>query len=69
VYLGSPGASYSNTNSARWGESRCEVDIIPIPPGVIPEVPLTAALPASPVVLRDVTVFVVRLKRRHRRAA
>jgi hypothetical protein len=68
VYLGSPGASDSNTNSASWGESRCEVDVIPIPPGVIPEGPRAAAVALAAVVLGGTAVFVMPSKKRRRSA-
>ena len=70
IYIGPPpppNTPYTNANSALFVESRCEVAIVPIPPGIIPEAPLAAALPISAVALGGGAILVVRFRRRRRR--
>jgi hypothetical protein len=68
IYVSSiPTGGYTNANSALFSESRCEVAIVPIPPGIIPEAPLAAALPISAVALGGGAILVVRFRRRRRR--
>jgi hypothetical protein len=68
VYVGSPGTTYSNQDSAIFGEARCEVAIIPIPPGIIPEAPFAALLPLSALAVAGTATIVVRSRRRRRSA-
>lgn len=69
VYVGSPGSTYANLDSAVFAESRCEVAIIPIPPGIIPEAPLALALPISAAVIGGGGLIALRSTRRRRRSA
>jgi hypothetical protein len=66
VYVGSPGTTYSNQDSAIFGEARCEVAIIPIPPGIIPEAPFAALLPLSAIAIAGASIVGVRSRRRRR---
>jgi hypothetical protein len=62
VYVGSRPTSYT-TDGAIFAESRCEVGLMPIPPGVVPEAPLAALLPLSAAGIGGAVL----LMRRHRR--
>jgi hypothetical protein len=65
VYVGSRPTSYT-TDGAIFAESRCEVGLVPIPPGgVVPESPLAALLPISAVGIGG-AVLVMRRHRRRR---
>jgi hypothetical protein len=68
IYVGSPGATYGNQNSAIFSESRCEVALIPIPPGIIPEAPLAAIIPISAAAVGAGVIGVRRFRRRRRSA-
>jgi hypothetical protein len=66
VYVGSRPAGYT-TNGAIFGESRCEVGLVPVPPGgVVPESPLAALLPISAVGIGGVVLLMRRNRRRRR---
>ena len=69
VYIGSAGPTYTNLDSAIFAESRCEVAIIPLPPGIIPEAPLALALPISGAAVGGAGLIVVASRRRRRAAA
>lgn len=66
VYVNSPDTSYTNVDSAMFSESRCEVGIIPIPPGIIPESPLAVALPISAIGAGGVGIVALGARRRRR---
>jgi hypothetical protein len=64
VYVGSRPAGYT-TNGAIFGESRCEVGLVPVPPGgVVPESPLAALLPISAVGIGGAVLLMRRNRRR-----
>lgn len=68
IYSGTPGSTYSN-QGVILSESRCEVGVIPIPPGVVPESPLTATLPLSAIGVGGLALVAARSKRRRRLAS
>ena len=63
VYVGLPGALYSS-QGAIWAQSRCEVPIVPAPPGVIPQAPLAVVLPLSALGVGSAALVALRLRRR-----
>jgi hypothetical protein len=62
VYVGPPGTLYSS-QGAIWAQSRCEVPIVPAPPGVIPQAPLAVVLPLSALGVGGAALVALRLRR------
>jgi hypothetical protein len=63
VYAGARPSGYT-TDGAIFGESRCEVGLVPVPPGVVAESPLAALLPISAVGIGGAVLLLRRNRRR-----
>jgi hypothetical protein len=66
LYFGAPGPTYSNAGII-LDQSRCEVPPIPIPPGIVPEAPFSAALPLTAAGVGGLGLLAVYSRRRRHR--